>query len=148
LTAALAAALLEKLVQPTGAPRARQLRHVRKECLALIQRDADTFARVIQTTRRSDRTAFRKALQSATDIPCRIFERARLIEESCRAVQRTVKPQFHSDLRCASAVAAGAAESAKALVLTNLAWLDDPAYARRTKRRLQTAGRRPRAASR
>jgi formiminotetrahydrofolate cyclodeaminase len=107
--------------------------------LTLIQQDADTFARVIQTTRRNDRTAFRKALQSATEIPCRVFERARLVHGACRAAQRKVKPRFQSDLRCAAAVAAAAAESARALVLTNVSWLDDPAYTRRIRRRLQTA---------
>jgi formiminotetrahydrofolate cyclodeaminase len=148
LTAALAAALLEKLVQPSGAAQARRLQQVRTECLALVQQDADTFSRVIQTTRRSDRAAFRRALQSATDIPCRIFERARLVQDACLAVQRTVKPQFQSDLRCAAAVATGAAESARTLVLTNLAWLNDPAYTRRIKRRLQAAARHARPASR
>jgi formiminotetrahydrofolate cyclodeaminase len=139
LSAALAAALLEKLIHNAGTVRA--LRGVRRECLALIRRDADAFARVIRTTRRKEPAAFQRSLKAATEIPCRVFERAATLQAACRAAQRAVKPQFQSDLRCAMAVAMAAAESARTLVLTNLAWLNDPAYSRQVERRLQTAQR-------
>ena len=139
LCAALAAALLEKIV--VQAAPARRLGKIRRQCLGLIQQDADAFARVIKITQRKDRSAFRTALKTAIDIPCRVFEHAERIQAACRAAQRTVKPQYQSDLRCALAVALAAAESARTLMHTNLAWLNDPAYTRQIERRLQTAQR-------
>ena len=139
LCAALAAALLEKIVME-AAP-ARRLAKIRRDCLGLIQRDADAFARVVKTTQRKDRGALRSSLKTAIDIPCRVFEQAERIQAACRAAQRTVKPQYQSDLRCALAVALAAAESARTLVHTNLAWFNDPAYTRQIERRLQTAQR-------
>ena len=137
LCGAVAAALLEKLVHSPGA--ARRLARVRRDCLRLIQRDADAFARVIRTTRGRGRTAFARALKAATDIPCAVFEHAQAIQAACRSAQRSVKPRFQSDLRCAMAIALAAGESARTLVQTNLAWLDDQAYTRRIRRRLQSA---------
>jgi formiminotetrahydrofolate cyclodeaminase len=139
LCAALAAALLEKLViQPQQMTR---LRRIRRECLALIQRDAETFARVIQATRRRNRQAFRRSLKAATDVPCQVFANAQMIQAICRAAQRSVKPQFQSDLRCAMAVALAAAESARTLIHTNVDWLGEPAYSRSIDRRLQRLAR-------
>ena len=136
-SAALAAALLEKLIPDprTG----RRLGAVRRECLGLLEQDAEAFARVIRTTRHKDRRAFRTALQAATEIPCRVFEHAQRLQATCRAAQRDVKPRFQSDLRCAMAVAMAAGESARTLVHTNLAWLGDQAYTKRIRRRLQAA---------
>ena len=139
LSAALAAALLEKLIHDAGT--ARRLRRIRQECLALIRRDADAFARVIQITRRKDRSAFQRSLQAATEIPCRVFEHAEMLQAACRAAQRAVKPQFQSDLRCAMAVAMAAAESARTLVHTNLTWLNDRVYTQQVERRQQAAQR-------
>lgn len=137
-SAALAAALLEKLVHDPRA--ARRLGAVRRDCLRWLAQDATAFARVIQTTRRKDRRAFRTALQAATEVPCRVFEHAQRVQAACRTAQRAVKPRFQSDLRCAMAVAMAAGESARTLVHTNLAWLGDPAYTKRIRRRLQAAG--------
>jgi formiminotetrahydrofolate cyclodeaminase len=139
LCAALAAALLEKIV--VQAAPARTLRAIRRECLGLIQKDADAFARVIKSTQRKDRSAFRTSLKAAIDIPCRVFEQAERIQAACRAAQRTVKPQYQSDLRCALAVALAAAESARTLIHTNLSWLNDAGTTRQIERRLQTAQR-------
>ena len=137
LSAALAAALLEKLViQPSAV---RQLKAIRRQCLSLVPQDAERFARVIQATRRKDRPAFARALKRATEVPCLVFQHARTIEAACRRAKRSVKAQFQSDLRCAMAVAMAAGESAQALIRTNLAWLRDPAYARRVRRQLHTA---------
>ena len=139
--AALAAALLEKLVHQAGT--AQRLRRIRRECLGLARRDAEAFADVIQTTRRKNRAAFHRTLKAATEIPCRVFEHAAAVQSACRAAQRAVKPQFQSDLRCAMAVALAAGESARALVNTNLAWLNDPNYTVRIHSRFQAAqGRR------
>ena len=136
LSAALAAALLEKLVHDPGT--ARRLRRIRQECVRLIRRDAETFARVILATQRKQRQAFARALKAATEVPCRVFEHAQAVQTICRAVQRSVKPRFQSDLRCAMAVALAAAESARTLIFTNVAWLDEPAYTRQIKRQLQS----------
>lgn len=146
LSAALAAALLEKLVHDPTAVRA--LRRIRRECLSLIDRDAATFARVIQTTRRKQRSVFARSLKAATEIPCRVFERAAALQAACRAAQRTVNPRFQSDLRCAMATALAAGESARTLVYTNLAWLNDRAYTQQVERRLQAAQRYARATPR
>ncbi len=137
-SAALAAGLLEKLVVDPA--RTRRLRRIRRECLALVEGDAATFASVIRATRAKDRQAFRRALKTATDVPCRVFERAKAVQTACRQAQRVVKPRFQSDLRCALAIALAAAESARTLIHTNLAWLDDAAYAKAVQRRLDRAG--------
>ena len=135
LSAALSAALLEKLVhQPSSA---RRLRRIRRECLALVQRDANAFARVIQATRAQNRPAFRRRLKAAIEIPVHVVEYARALQAACRSARRAVKPQFHSDLQCVRALAAAAEEASRAFITTNLAWLDDPAYARRIRHRLR-----------
>ncbi len=136
LGAALAAALLEKLVfQP---PLRRRLQAVRRECLSLIDQDAKMFARVIDATRGHRRAVFAQALMKATEIPCRVFERAHAVQAACRRAQRAIKPKFQSDLRCALAMAKAASDSSRALINTNLAWLGSPAYTRRIRRRLSS----------
>lgn len=146
LTAALAAALLEKLiVQPAMR---RQLRSIRLECSRLIRRDAETFARVVNATRTSRRSGFARALKQAIDVPCRVFERACAIQAACRSAQRLVKPQLQSDLKCAMALAEAAGTSAHVLIRTNLAWLNDARYAKDVKRRLDVCQRYARSASR
>ncbi len=112
------------------------------ECLRLVEQDAVLFARVIQATRRNNRHAFCAALKEATEVPCRVFERAQAIQAACHAAQRAVKPRFQSDLLCAMAVAMAAGQSADVLIQTNLAWLNDRAYTKRIRRRLQAASRR------
>jgi formiminotetrahydrofolate cyclodeaminase len=140
LSAALAAALLEKLtLRPQSA---RRLRGIRQECFRLIQRDAQMFARVIRATRAKNGQAFQRSLKGATEVPYRVFKRAHTIQAVCRAQQRSIKPQFQSDLWCAMALALAASESALALIRTNLAWLDDPAYLKTMQRRLHSVTRR------
>lgn len=143
-SAALAAALLEKLVHAPAT--SQRLRRIRRECLHLIEADARSFAAVIRTLRDNDPAAFRRSLKAATEIPYRVFVRAKGVEGTCRAARRRVKPRFQSDLVCASATARGAAEAAQALIRTNLAWLSDARYAARMRRRLNRvhahAGRR------
>lgn len=138
LSAALAAALLEKLV--FHAPTARRIQRIRRSCIGLVQRDAVTFSRVIQAIRAGDRQAFRRALTSATEVPCQVFEHAQMIRAVCRAAQRSIERRFQSDLRCVTAVALAASESARALIDTNLAWLNDARYAKAVYRRLRSAG--------
>jgi len=137
LSAALSAALLEKLV--FHAPTARRIQRIRRSCIGLVQRDAVTFSRVIQAIRAGERQAFRRTLKSATEVPCQVFEHAQMIRAVCRAAQRSIGPRFQSDLRCAMAVALAASESARALIDTNLAWLNDRAYTRLIRHRLQSA---------
>ena len=139
LSGALSAALLEKLLHEP--PAIRRLRAIRRECLALIERDAETFARVIGATRTKRRGAFARALKRAIDVPCRVFEDAQTVQALCREAQRAVKPRFQSDLRCAMAVALAASESARTLIHTNLEWLNDPRYTTQIRRRLQAAGK-------
>ena len=142
LSAALSAALLEKLVHRPE--QTRHLRRLRRECVGLIQRDAETFARVIQATRSRDRHAFSESLKTATEVPCQVFEHAQTIQSACRRAQRSIKPRFQSDLRCAMALALAASESARTLIQTNLSWLHDRSYARTIGRRLQSSTARTR----
>ncbi len=137
LSAALACALLQKLVH--HASTVRRLRAIRRSCLELMEQDARTFARVIQTTHTRKRAAFTRALKGAIEIPCQIFEHAQTVQAACRREQRSVKPQLQSDLRCAMALAMAARESARTLIETNLAWLHDPTHTRAIRRRLQRA---------
>ncbi len=137
LSAAMAAALLEKLVLEPAL--ARRLSAIRRECVALIQRDAVTFAMVIEAIRTGQRGAFTAALKRAIEVPCLVAQHAAVVQAACRAAKRRIKPRFQSDLRCAGAIARAAEGSARTLIATNLAWLKDPAYARRIRQRL--AGR-------
>lgn len=139
VSAALAAALLEKLVvQPQ---RARSLRRVRRECVQLVQRDAEAFARVVRARRHPNRQTLQRALKAATEVPWRVFKHAQALQLACRTAQRSVKPQFQSDLRCAMALALASCESARTLIHTNLAWLNDPRSTRQMRRRMQAATR-------
>jgi formiminotetrahydrofolate cyclodeaminase len=140
LTAALSAALLEKLVT---APRvSRRLRRIRQECLTLTLRDAQVFGRVIAASRRKHHAVFARALKQAVDVPWQVFGHAQSVQAACAAARRLVKIRFQSDLRCASAIARAAQDSARVLILTNLAWLNNPAYSRAMRRRLAAAVRR------
>jgi formiminotetrahydrofolate cyclodeaminase len=140
LSAALAAALLEKLTAP--AQDRRRVRAIRQSCLALIERDAIVFSRVIQATRTSRPRLLAQRLKMAIQIPCQVVRHARAIQDACRTAQRWIKPQFRSDLRCAMALAHAADMSGLALIDTNLAWLKDAAYAKRIRQQLRSAPRR------
>jgi len=136
LSGALSAALLEKL---TPAPRAaRRLRRIRRACAGLIQRDAETFAKVIDATRGKNPRAFQRLLTAATALQVQVFVNSRTIERACRRARRAIKPRFQSDLQCALALAVAAQRSASALIRTNLAWLGNPAYAVSVRRRLRS----------
>jgi formiminotetrahydrofolate cyclodeaminase len=136
LSAAQAAALLEKL---TTAPQtARRLRRIRRTCVGLIRRDAETFAQVINATRTKNRRAFQRSLGAATEVQVKVFVNSRAIERACRRASRFITPRLQSDLRCALAFAAAAKASASALIRTNLAWLNHPASAARVRRRLRS----------
>ena len=139
LSAALAAALLQKLT--THSQTAARLRRIRRECLGLIQRDAAAFSRVISATRHEDRRAFRRTLRAAIEIPCRVYEHAQTVNAACRSERRFVKPRFQSDLKCAQALAEAAAQSARALIATNLAWLGDRTYTKQVHRRVRRVAR-------
>jgi len=136
LGAALSAALLEKLTTTTAGVRA--LRVIRRDCVRLIEQDAVRFAKVIEATRAGNRAMFRRSLKTATDVPCRVCEHAQAIQAACRRAQRSVKVQFQSDLRCARALAQAAETSARALIDTNLTWLNDPAYTKTIHHRIQS----------
>jgi len=137
LSAALAAALLEKLTTRPSA--ALRLRRSRRECLRLIEQDAACFARVIQAMRAGRREAFVRSLKVAIDVPCRIIFQARSVRRQARASQQRIARQFHSDLQCVVALTQAAEQGAAALVRTNLSWLADRTYARRINRRLRAA---------
>ena len=139
LSAAVAAALLQKLVSDRQT--SRRLEAVRRECLGLVQADADAFARVIRATRGRRPVVFRRSLKRAIEVPYRVFAHAHTIHAMCRSARGRIRPQFHSDLRCADALARAAAAAARGFVATNLAWLHDPAYTATMRRRLAGASR-------
>ena len=134
LSAALAAALLEKLLGSAGP--VKRLTRIRRECLHLARQDAVVFARVIAASRSGNRRAFGRTLKAATDIPCRVFEHAGAIRAISREAASSIKPQFRADVVSARAMAAAAAEGAQALITTNLGWLNDRTYTRTIRRRL------------
>jgi len=139
IAAALAAALVEKLT--VSPPLRRRVHRIRRECTRMVQQDAAAFSKVIRASRTGRRAAFRRALQAATEVPCRVVEQAKAVEAACRQTAKTLKPQFQSDLRCARALAAAAGASGRALIDTNLDWLNDPSFTRRIRRRLRDATR-------
>jgi len=125
---------LEKLA---GQPRlTAELRAIRQRGLALVDRDAATFSRVIRSINRRDQRAWTRALKASIDIPRQVFRDSQRLLVLSRAVRRTINPRYRVDLRCAVAIAKAAGTSARALVITNLAWLADPAYSRRLRREL------------
>ena len=135
LSAALSAALLEKLVtQPqTG----QRLRRIRRECLRLVDRDAAAFARVVASSRSGNQVRFRRALKDAIEIPMRVIAYAQAVRAAGRIARRSIAPRFQSDLRCAMALTDAAATSARALINANLAWLGDRRYAAVLRHRLR-----------
>ena len=137
MSAALAAALLEKLTPSSAA--GRRFARVRRACVRLIQLDADLFADVIRAMRAGRQETFQRALKAATEVPCQVFEHAHAVQAACRSAVRTISPKFQSDVTCAQALAVAAATGARALINTNLAWLHDPAHTKRIHRRLRTA---------
>ena len=140
LSAAVAAALLEKLLtHPQGR---RRVHAIRRSCVALMERDAIVFSRVIQATRTNRPRTVAQRLKVAIQVPCQVVRHASAIQAACRAAQRYIKPRFQSDLRCAMAVARAAEVSGLALIETNLAWLDDPAHTKRIRRQLRSATHR------
>ncbi|MBI4342581.1 MAG: cyclodeaminase/cyclohydrolase family protein [Candidatus Omnitrophica bacterium] len=139
LSAALSAALLEKLVHQPAA--VRRLYRIRRDCLSLVQQDADTFARVIRATRTKDRQAFRRSLKTAIEVPCRVFAHAQALHAACRRATRSINARFHSDLQCAGALADAAGAASCAFIETNLAWLGDRMYTRSIRGRLRSMRR-------
>lgn len=139
LSTALAAALLEKL--SVAQATVIRLRGIRCECLRLVEQDARTFASVIAATRTRRQATFRSRLKAAIDVPCRIVERAQTIQRLAREQAGRIKPQFRSDLQCVSALATSAETAARALINTNLAWLNDPRYRLAIHRRLGSHAR-------
>ena len=139
LSAAVAAALLQKLVQNRRT--SRRLEDIRQECVELVEADAAVFARVIRATRSRRPEVFRRSLKQAIEIPYRVFVHAHTLQAMCRSAQRRIRPQFQSDLRCAQALAHAAAVAARGFMATNLAWLRDPDYTMTMRRRLRAATR-------
>jgi len=121
MTAALSAALLEKLLVAPQA--ARAIRRIRGECLGLTERDAEAFAKAIQAVRAGRMAAFRRSLEAATQLQRVIQRDARAVEVTGRRARRAVRRRLQSDLRCALVLARASAEAAGILVETNRAWL-------------------------
>jgi formiminotetrahydrofolate cyclodeaminase len=137
LACALAAALLEKLCRT---PRqARAIRAVRLRATKLIEGDARAFAEVIRAQAGGNRRAAARKLRAATKIPATVYRSAHELLALSQPIARMINPKYQSDLRCARAIAQAAAESAKALITTNLDWLGDAEYSRQMRKQL--AGR-------
>ena len=120
-SAALSAALLEKLVHRPAT--IRRLHEIRRECLQLVQQDADSFARVILATRSRNPAVFRRSLKQAIAIPRRVVRHATTLQRISQTAARAVPSKFHSDLRCAEGLAGAAAQAGRAFIRTNEAWL-------------------------
>lgn len=120
LSCALAAALVEKLAGRTGS--AATARKLRACCTRLIEADAKAFAAVVRAGARQDRSALRRALRVATDVPCQVGECAQQVLSIARRIRARVSPRYRVDLCCAEALARAAKQSAQALVAANCAW--------------------------
>lgn len=136
-TNALAAALLEKL--STSSASVASLNGIRQESLELIEQDAVRFSQVIAAIRAGNKRLFAKRLRAATEVPFRVFFDAQRIQKMCRLQKSRIRPQFHSDLHCVTALAQASAKAAEALINTNLAWLKDKRYAKSLRKRMQRA---------
>lgn len=139
ISTALAAALLEKLVLQEAMR--QRLRRLRKDCLKLAQRDADAFAQVVCASRDKQPAIFKRMLKQAIQIPLRVFGHAQTVRKLCERLQGRIRKGFQSDLRCAVALALASGEGARTLILTNLAWLDEPRYTKQIRARLQRLSR-------
>ncbi len=147
LTGALSAALLEKLVSGTAASTSRA---IRKRCVALIEADANVFARVIKAYYEQDRAAVQRTLKRAIEVPVAVYRSADQLLALATRTQRTIPQRYQSDVQCVVALGKAARDSARALIMTNLAWLNDADYSRQVRRSLSSASRassRTRAAS-
>ena len=147
LTGALTAALLEKLVVGNAAATSRS---IRKRCTTLIEADAKVFARVIKAYYEQDRVAVRRTLKRAIEVPVAVYRAADQLLTLAASAQRTIPQRYQSDVQCVVALGKATRDAARALVMTNLAWLNDPQYSRQVRRALSSNSRassRSRAAS-
>ena len=133
-TCALSAALLEKLAR--SAVHRKPLRTIRTRCLRLVKTDADSFARVVRAHSRHDARATTKALKAAIDVPLQVCRDASQARKISIAIRPSIRRHYDVDLRCAVELAQAAGKAARALVTTNLTWLDDPKYSRRIRQQL------------
>ena len=141
LTCAVSAALLEKLLGASSD--VRRLRALRRRCTGLIDADARTFAGVIKAYYQRDARLAKRRLKAAIRIPVDVCLASGQLLARARRDAHLLKPRYRVDLRCAMELAKAAGASSRALVETNLAWLDEPAFARRV--RAQLGRRRPNA---
>ncbi len=137
LSAACASALLEKLVTQKSA--AKKLRRLREDCFDLIEKDATSFAQAIGSMRLGQRAVFVSRLKAATEVPYRVLVNAYRVKAMAKAYQKTIKPQFQSDVRCALSLAQAAADAAQAFIETNLAWLKVQPYTNDMHKRIRRA---------
>jgi len=134
LSCALAAALLEKLASRSTA--ARPLRAMRTRCVGLVGQDAAAFSRVIRAKARRNRLAVQRALRAAIEIPAEVYASSQQLLKAASQIKQTIHPSYQVDLTCAVALAKASGQAARALVITNLAWLGDRAYSRQLHRKL------------
>jgi hypothetical protein len=108
----------------------------RRECAALVPRDAVAFAKVVAALRDNDWPRFAKALKGANAVQWRVWERARQLQRVCRSSKGRISPTYESDLVCASFLAQAAQRSADAFLRANASWLGQPRYQKTTLKRL------------
>ena len=121
LSCALSAALMEKLASRPQT--IRTARTIRRRCTRLVHEDARVFAKAVYAMSSHDRRRVQGAMKAAIAVPQEISTSAQRLRRISRQVGNALRPHFRVDLRCADALAQAADESARALVLTNLAWL-------------------------
>ena len=135
LAAAMACALLEKLILKAAA--LKKLKRLRKECLALVEKDAASFAHAIGGMRLGRRAVFVSRLKAATEVPYRVLVAAYTAKSLGTAQRKLIRPQFQSDVRCALNLAQAAADCAELFIDANCAWLKDRAYAEGMRKRIR-----------
>ena len=120
LSAASAAALLEKLLSGSAAKRARASR---KRCVALVEKDATVFTGVVRALRARKTAALRRALKQAAGVQIEIQHHAQRLVAQCRSARPHIPSVYASDLSCALHLAKAASTCASGFVKANTAWL-------------------------
>ena len=125
LTAALAAALVEKIAGKTKRHERRagtlhtKARALRLRLTRAIQEDAQSYWRVVLAFRKRDKRAALRALVRATAIPQRVIKDAREVVRLIRTLKPIASKVWHSDLQCAWLLAEASAGAGLALVIAN-----------------------------
>ena len=132
LTAALAAALNEKVARKSPDPVTQQLAktmaRTRERLLNLVDDDARAFSDVMRAWKGTPLQR-RRALKMATKIPLAVCSDCSMIHDVALRLAAVAKPAIRADAQAAQRLAVGALQAARLMVEVNLSLMDDAAFA-------------------